>query len=306
METPSTPLEIHLTGDAYNSFKDQKKLMELSDEMEKLSFTKAGCYSIKEMEGVRIAAFVNTERKYYGVIYEHPAVGFFADIAANYQDETTITASNAPTGGQLDHMPGSIKIYKKSAPISELFNEVDSHIGEKPLADVSAESFKPDFEKAYSREMEWRAMRGGATEAEIRRVAEDMDENFDDDTVDMAKSAIKAGASFQLLQVCRNRFINENIITEGRWKARENLLVIIHENMNSDDALEELYALDGFELEDEQDETRIREIIGNEPSKIAGFEKAIASITDKIRFSKLGEISKPMRAALYEVEEILK
>ncbi|MCE1248751.1 MAG: hypothetical protein LWY06_19090 [Firmicutes bacterium] len=299
-----TPVEIHLVDDGQGSFSDIKRVSQLSDEFQKLGFVNSGFYSIKEMKDIYISAMINTEKSVYAAIYEHPAVGVFCDVVADYEDGTSLTVSSMPGGGKVDSMPGNRKIYKNGANALELYEAALSNIGDKPLSPVSSDSFREKFENAYKQETEWRLLRGGATEDEIRRVAGGMDGEIDEETVSSAKLVMKSKAAFQLSQVCRNRFISDNIITEGRWKARENLLVIIHENMNSDEALFELFSIDGFDP-DQETENEMLEIIKNEPSKIAGFERAILIVSEKIKLTKLGEINKPLRAALWEVDEIL-
>jgi hypothetical protein len=304
MESSIGPMEIHLLEAGTGDFKDRKKIREVSEELFGLGFNSAGNFAIKEMPGVLIAAFSHIDRRYYGVIYEHPSVGIFYDLVAKYEDETSLTASNSPMGGQMDSMPGHGKIYDKSGTISQLFNGMNAKIEDKPLKKVNPGTFQKDFEDAFAREMAWRASRGGATEDEIRRVADGMDEEFDEETIAMTKNIIYASASDKLTQVCKSAFINRGVITEGRWKAREHLLIVIHENMSHDEVIEILFCLEGLDI-DENRTQEIEDLIYAETSKITCFEKAIEKISDKIKFKKLGEIEKPMKAVLYEVEEIL-
>lgn len=143
-------------------------------ELESLGFTPMGIYHVREMPGVTLAAFTQSNQAVCAVIYRHPMAGVFIDMVSMSENDRGLTVTNAPAGGNLDQPPGHAKIFEPKAALRRLYDRVLAERPEGPYRRVDASNFVRVFETEYAREMEWRAKRGGPTADEVRREAHAM------------------------------------------------------------------------------------------------------------------------------------
>lgn len=188
------PAFIHLMRRDQVRWKDQQGVEAVQAEIVTQGFTRLGEYQILEMPDVHLAAFFSARQTALAVLYEHPAVGIWVDVCVEYQNGESLTVTNAPMGGELDHMPGHDKVYVREASVSELVARLLEMRRPEPCRTLTAESFPQIFQDRYAEEMRWRASRGGATAEEIRRVAEASGMEVTEGDIDFVRASLEAQA----------------------------------------------------------------------------------------------------------------
>lgn len=143
-------------------------------ELESLGFSPIGLYEVREMKGVMLSAFANSTQAMCAVVYRHPMAGVFADVCILKEDDTSLTVTSAPAGGNLDQPPGHRKVFMPKASLRQLCDCAMRERAGGPYQRLDSSNFVRIFERAYAREMQWRKDRGGPTEAEVRREAHAM------------------------------------------------------------------------------------------------------------------------------------
>ena len=199
-ETPAprrvfqTPVFIHLVPSEPEAWKDSKKAKDIQAEIVAQDFSKLGEYQIFEMPDVTLAAFFSTRHSALAILYEHPTAGIWVDVCAEYESGESLTVSGAPTGGALDHMPGHEKVFARGASVAGLVEKVLKLRKAEPCRALTAESFPQVFQDRYAEEMRWRALRGGPTTEEIRRVAEDSGVELTEGDIESVRDSLEAQA----------------------------------------------------------------------------------------------------------------
>jgi hypothetical protein len=167
-------LEISLNPLDNPGWSNKEKIAELIDIFQKHGFDLAGHYECPEMPGLKISGFVKPSEQLVGVINNHPIAGIWEDVFVEYNDGESLTASNAPMGQEMDHMPQSTKIYMKGSLLEELIAKVLAERKNKARKTITKEEFSSKFEESYKKEMKWRMDRGGPTALEVKKVADEM------------------------------------------------------------------------------------------------------------------------------------
>ena len=118
----STPVRIHLSEAPapvqWKKSAEQEKCREFAL---KNGFQDLGSYSVDEMPGTVLNGFTKPQEGTNLIFYEHPIAGFWVELATRYADDSGITVSNAPRGGELDARPGRKKISAVGKDLPELY-----------------------------------------------------------------------------------------------------------------------------------------------------------------------------------------
>lgn len=133
-------------------------------------FEVVGSYVIPEMAGLPVHFLTRTEECVIAVVYEHPKVGVWTDLATRYLDGTTFTITNAPMGGGLEPRPGHEKLRVAGLTTAALHIRLLRDRPRKTPVEVRPSDVARVFADAYAEEMAWRKGRGVST-AEVRAVA---------------------------------------------------------------------------------------------------------------------------------------
>lgn len=233
MQLVATPTEIHLKPVVDHKWKNAAKHESASALMRNNGFTDLGIFSIDEMQGVLVHGFVKPSQGQIGVIYEHPMIDHWIDFVAFYDDDGSLTSTNALQGGELDHKPGHEKFYFPKASTEFVFEKFVTETAKstrnpKPLGS-SAEAFVELFEKGYREEQIWRNAKGGPSEDEIRRVAAASGKKYSDEVFEESRRVEERKAYEGLSKTLKNQLHAKSV----HWDQEEDELVFIHDNLSA-------------------------------------------------------------------------
>jgi hypothetical protein len=146
------PDTIRLAGQHPAPWRHADQVRAAADELRAIGFEPAGEYTVPEMPGVLVAGFANTRESLYAAVCEHPAGIVWTDLSGEYADGTSVSASNAPLGDELDPMEGTLRIRERGASASTLLHRTHEAGKPLPLKSVEPALFKLTFERVYARD----------------------------------------------------------------------------------------------------------------------------------------------------------
>lgn len=266
-------------------------------------FTDAGQFGVNEIPGLYLRDFVHLGESVWGVVYDHPAAGVWTDLTIGYEDDTTLSASNAPSGGQLVPPPWSTRIWDPAADAATLYEKVRGAVEDKPRRPVSVEGFPEVATKSYAREMDWRNLRGGASEEEIRRIAADDAEGYDTGMISQVQAQQRQQAAEGVTVLLTEKLLEHRPLSEEeRYR-----LLVVHDRLDGDmltDAVE--IALEGGDVSPDEDYGSGRELAQHveedlDPDAPAreSFARFNAGLPEAVRFEKIWEVEEPLPAEFY-------
>jgi hypothetical protein len=153
------PATIRLASEHPAAWRHVDQVRSAIAELRKLGFAPAGEFSVPEMPGVLVAGFANVEHSLYAAVCEHPTGIVWTDLGGEYTDGTSLTATNAPAGDELDSIEGTVRIRAKGAPAETLLRRAREAGMPMPLRPVDPAMFKLTFERAYARDTAKRKQR---------------------------------------------------------------------------------------------------------------------------------------------------
>lgn len=128
-------------------------------EIEALGFTDAGCFSVREMPGVRVRLLANGAESAYAVLYEHAQARSWFEFACRFTDGSSACFSTLRATG-LEPRPGSIMVHAPGTSARDLWSRALRERLARTLQAVSARSAAADFERAYAESVAWRKQAG--------------------------------------------------------------------------------------------------------------------------------------------------
>lgn len=128
-------------------------------EIEALGFTDAGCFSVREMPGVRVRLLANGAGSAYAALYEHAQAGSWFEFACRYTDGSSACFSTLHATG-LDPKPGSIMVHAPGTSAADLWSRSLRERPARTLQPVSARNAEADFERSYAESVAWRKQAG--------------------------------------------------------------------------------------------------------------------------------------------------
>ncbi len=289
----SSPSEIRLVPDPSPSWLEEKDAKKCVKEFESLKFSKGFSYLVEQMPGVCLQSFCSPDSKIIACLYKHPSAGIFADLCANFSDGKELTVSNAPSGSEIDHRPETEKIFMKGSGVGELHDEIRKRTANADLKTVSNESFANEFQSAYRKDMAWRNERGGVSEEEILRVAENSGKRYGDRVISDTMTRTKFMEIVNWSEECLENFENSTEMSESEWEAHEDSMLVFKDEFHPLAYLE--YLSDNFEIDAVSYENY------KKLSEQVPLRELLATICreKQISLKKLGEVEKPLKAEIY-------
>jgi hypothetical protein len=163
------PDEIHLVPAGPQSWNNAASADALADPLLGCGFEDAGIHRVQEMPGMLIRLLVKPDEALFAVVYEHPRVGVWLDVATRYRDGTGITFSTAKQTG-LNQRPGYPIVNAPAASPLGLCERARTERPSGAFQQITIETAARTFEASYADSIAWRKARG-ITAVEVANVA---------------------------------------------------------------------------------------------------------------------------------------
>jgi len=309
------PPRLHLRRRESIEWEHRGEVESLVADLAERGFVDAGRYEVDEMYGLSLQAMTNVEQAVTNVIYEMEPVGVWVDFVTRYASGGSLTVSSAPQGGEMDYPPDHVKIYDKAATPLELYDRLLAERRDEPYAPVQPEEFADVMAQAYADEMDWRNLRGYATEDEVRRIAAASGEDLTDETLQAMLSQYADHAAEGLSQAARERYLATCDLSAAEWEKVSDRVVVVHYRLTT----EMVCTLVEYQFEqpdsegdddddDEYDPLAPLERLGGEAAVVGLSAREIFRrfndlLPDGRRFRQLGSVVQPLEAELWVMAE---
>lgn len=296
----SPPYKIHLNEDLNPEWVESEETIEIVERLAQLGFEKGKGYTIKEMEGVQLMPFFHPKEGIVSVLYDHPLAGIWIDFHLEYEDNTTLTVSNAPSGGELDNPPYATKIFKKTDNIYELYNTLKEFIEDKPIRYIDQSEFRENMEADYERNMQWRYQKGGVSTEEVKRLALEAGIEMDEADFQEGLKRIKTNELLSWHAECLKTFFRESGMDSSTRDNMEDYLFIVSDLMEPEYFFD--YLIDYMDFSDSQYH-QFMAMAKDAESSSGLFQKINDSLSKELRAVHAGSVSTPINADIYRAPE---
>jgi hypothetical protein len=291
-----TPSAITLDEDADAAWTRQREPARALAELEGLGYVRGPAYTIVEMPGVSLVALHHPASGAHGCYYHHPAAGHWVDLCATLADGVELTVGNPPHGSEMDTRPGTRKLMRAGESVTALHALLLAEIGGQALKSHQPANFKASFEEAYAKDMTWRNAKGGTSEAEFLRVAENHGRKLSDAELKEAFKQTKRHEIERWGEEVIEAFGRTTTLSVAEWKRYEGRMFILRDSFHAQAFLD--YLGSQVELAPE-DVLRYMSALDGGVS-LPGLLARISNDTGHT-FTKLGEIAEPQPTAIYGI-----
>ena len=258
------PFRIKLTkrsslGDPEDEWVQDEHLKQFDDftkQFESLGFSKLEDYVMEEI-ATPLRVLLDSDQSTVGVVYSHPVIGVWCDVGRRYEDKTSWTFSTAKYHG-MDIPPYTTQKFCPDESIEQIVGRFREEAPATGMVTITKDEFPAVFEKAYAREMDWRISRGGATEEEIRRIADMNGDECTDDNIRQIQLQWRTGIHHFLSERALKRYRKEADLNSFEWDHMQSFGVVVHEHMQAEQLLqafdEEYYPDIRSEWDDDDDD----------------------------------------------------
>ena len=170
----ATPDQITLHPTGVNPWNDRAAAGRLVMAFEREGFRSGGTFLIDEMPDTYVQLFVHPHENLIGVVYEHPQIGHWIDVAEHRTDGTSTTWSSARQPA-LDPRPEHAQIREPGASVAKLVARARRERGPAPAQSFHPAELEALFESAYAEETAWR-MNRGVTREEVERIERQLEQ----------------------------------------------------------------------------------------------------------------------------------
>jgi hypothetical protein len=266
-------------------------------------FKEIGAFEIEPWPGVRLLALMHSGNAAYAAVYEHSGAGTWLDLVSEYADGRVVTYTTSRQAGQLDAPDFKLLKCLPDADAGEL---LAAFLDERPRGErlpVDAASFAGRFESAWSREMDWRAGRGGATDDECRRLALDDGGQPDPKAIAAIRQRWRLSLNAFYQERLQDAFLASGQVSARDWERVRDRTLFIHDQLTWEQVTEIAAMGFGIDPDDQRDSASSH---WQEAERLAaGFppREAFRRINEQLpvsrRYQKLGETSDPIAADVY-------
>ncbi len=306
------PFRISLAQVSSPDWRQPQVIQSVTAALQNLGYQTIGDYEIPEMEQTYLRGFWHPQEQIYGVVYDQPQIGVFADLVQDLQSGLHLTVSCAPESGLtqpefnlLIRLP--LDLSSDPSTIGQLHGELQRTRGDQSPVPLTPETFVDRFTQAYAREMDWRIRKGGVSAEEVRQVARvgGMEE-LSETEIQQVQLIWKAGIANFVEEQIRETFLRTTTLSAAEWEAQRGRVRVIHEQLSPEDLMEELAdrwmeeTLEEAEAERAHAQARQRLQPAFQAASVRqGFQAAQRVLPKAQRYTPIGSVSEPFAGDLY-------
>src|SRR5262249_39053838 len=152
-------------------WRNAPQVQKYSDDLKALGFEDAGSYRIPELDNMLFMGLIHPNERLLAAIYDHQKMSPTFDIVADFEDGTSVAASNTAMGETNAQPPGHNKYCLGDVSAQDILTAVQNPPSTSPRKLVTREEYRRHFKNSYADGMNWRMKKGGVSREEIRRRA---------------------------------------------------------------------------------------------------------------------------------------
>lgn len=291
------PSTVDLTPETESKWMETSAVKRDLDALKGCGYVCGTAYAVGGMPGVSVLTLYHPDTGTYGGYYQHPAVGNFLDLCAEFADGLSLTISTAPKGEELDTRPGTEKIFRPKENIPALHALMVKRVAERPVTQAAPDGFRDDFMAAYAKDMAWRNAKGGVSTEEFQRIAARHGATL---TAELIEEALKE-TKLQEIRIWSDEalevFQKTTTLSVAEWKRYEYTMVIAREGLHPSAYLDYLHLKIAVESE-------VMERCRQRLELNAGVARLLAVVAAETghTFMKLGEVEQPAKFEIYAVK----
>ena len=288
------PCRVHPEPEPEPQWRTPDKILQYASEFKALGFQEIGAFTIPEMEGLLMLAFVHPAERLCGIIYDHKVIPPTFDIACDFEDQTGLTAGSSKAGQSLDKRPGHPILWVGDERVSAVLDALKQHPQPVARVPVSADNFLPHFKRNYADGMNWRMKKGGVSREEIRRQAESQGKTVDEETINEVYKNMRETHLAELQRGCLAQYLDDQQIPAAQWERLQTRAVAIPETLETEELIQ---ALEGVLTLDQEQRHTLRQLRRhNGQTALDTVDEILARNTAALGLEKHGEVAEPVRA----------
>jgi hypothetical protein len=294
-DAPSCPpCRVNPEPEPAPQWRTPDKIQQYAGEFKALGFEEIGAFTIPEMEGLLMLAFVHPGERLYGIIYDHKKIPPTFDIVCDFEDHTGLSAGSSKAGRNLDKRPGHPILWVGDDRVAAVLDAFKAHPQPVARVQVSPEGFLPHFKRSYAEGMNWRMKKGGVSREEIRRQAESRGKPVDEETINEAYKNLRQAHVAELQRGCLAQYLDEQQIPAADWERVQARAVAIPETLETEELIE---ALEGVLTLDQEQRHTLRQLRRhNGQTALDTVDEILGQNIAALGLEKRGEVSEPVRA----------
>jgi hypothetical protein len=268
-------------------------------EFEAAGFTSLGGFAIDELPNARLLVLQNPATGMLGVVNETAELGTWSDVLLFSAGEIQpVLASSICKPALLRFLPGDPKIHKPDATVPELVRAVQSAAGNSPASRFTADEFARRFEQVFAEATDARLL-SPLDDRELRQLLKEHGRicggELSEKEFSVVKQLLPLAIENELRLVCGSQFVRETSLPATEWQHAAERLLVIHDRTTIRRLAGKL--IYGVFLTREMKRHLRKTKPTGEPC--ADFAKFNETLPAWVRYKKLGEVSRPVKADIY-------
>jgi hypothetical protein len=212
---------------------DPTEVVSYAERLRALGFQDAGRYQILQLPDRYLWAFVKPEAGVTVVLTRTRASASF-EMATHYSNGTSFAFGSSRTYGLLTHPPHwTVQAVPESDPAS-VFEQMLAERPERPVAPDQVDDFVAKYQDRYARIMDWRNLRGGYTEEEIRAISAAVGVNPTDEMVADCRQRVAERALRDLEEPLQEAFFTQAQLSDEEAEALLPWMAVVHDRLDFD------------------------------------------------------------------------
>jgi hypothetical protein len=293
------PCRVYPEPEPNPQWRTPDKMRRYATEFRAVGFEEVGAFTIPQMDGLQMLAFVHPSERLYGVIYDQKLVPTSFDLFCNFEDQTSLSASSSKAGCNLDKRPGHPILWTGEERVAAVLEALRQQPQTAARVPVSAAEFLATFKRNYAEGMNWRMKKGGVSRDEIRRQAESRGNKLDEEAMDEAYKRLRKAHIVEPQRGCLAQYLDQEQILAAHWERELPRTLVIPETLDTGEVVEALEV--ALALNQEQRHT-LRQLRGNKTqSALDSMDEILGQDVGALGLEKLGEVSEPVRAYVFMI-----
>ncbi|MHC2066624.1 hypothetical protein ACYFX5_04055 [Bremerella sp. T1] len=209
---------------------------QLTQELQAVGFRMVEDYYIPEL-ATAMRVLRDDDQVTRGIVYFHPIIGVWCEVGRKYEDDTGWSYSRVRAPG-MDTPPFTVQKYFPDLTVEELVSKFREEAPREGAVVIHEENFPAIFEKAYAKEMDWHAERGGLSVKEIRRIAEINEDDCTEEGIRQVQLQWRTAITQFYSERALKRYRKQAELNSFQWEHLQGYGVVIHERMGAEELLQ--------------------------------------------------------------------